>query len=57
MTGAMVMRGAAAAVGAVPLPAPVRVTDFWTGVALGPFKGVMTLAEMPPHSARLLKCE
>jgi alpha-galactosidase len=36
------------------LPAPARVTDFWTGESLGAVKTI-ELA-MPPRSARLLEC-
>jgi alpha-galactosidase len=34
----------------------VRVTDFWTGEALGRMTNRLTLEDMPPHSARLLEC-
>ena len=30
------------------------VTDFWTGASLATSGGALTLADMPPHSARLL---
>lgn len=39
-----------------PLPHPARVTDFWTGESLGRLDRVVTIARMPPHSARLLEC-
>jgi alpha-galactosidase len=33
----------------------MRVTDFWTGAALGRMENRLTLENMPPHSARLLE--
>jgi alpha-galactosidase len=41
---------------AVKLEAPCQVTDFWSGASLGRKEGTLTLANMPPHSARLLVC-
>jgi len=38
------------------LARPARVTDFWTGESLGRREGAVTIAAMPPHSARLLEC-
>jgi alpha-galactosidase len=35
---------------------PGRVTDFWTGAPLGRMENLLTLENMPPHSARLLEC-
>ena len=32
------------------------VTDFWSGASLGR-KDVITIADMPAHSARLLECK
>jgi hypothetical protein len=32
-----------------------NVTDFWTGEGLGP-RDVISIADMPAHSARLLEC-
>jgi hypothetical protein len=37
------------------LPRASAVTDFWTGARLGR-KDVITIADMPSHSARLLEC-
>lgn len=37
------------------LPRRSRVTDYWTGSALGRLQ-VVTIADMPAHSARLLEC-
>jgi alpha-galactosidase len=39
------------------LDTPSRVTDFWTGESLGRFESMLTMKDMPPHSARLLVCE
>src|SRR5262249_832684 len=36
---------------------PTQVTDLWSGADLGKHKGTLTLADMPPHSARLLICK
>lgn len=41
----------------VKLPRPARVTDFWTGKDLGKQQDSLTIADMPPHSARLLVCK
>ncbi len=38
------------------LPGRVRVTDYWTGADLGVHQGEYALPDMPPHSARLLRC-
>lgn len=38
------------------LPAPSRLTDFWTGADLGDASGVYTAKDMPPHSARVIIC-
>lgn len=38
------------------LARPARVSDFWTGEPLGRKDGAITIAGMPPHSARLLEC-
>lgn len=38
----------------VPLEGDVQLTDFWNGANLGQHKGTFTLADMPPHSARIL---
>jgi alpha-galactosidase len=42
----------------VPLPRAARVTDFWTGEAFGRTRAItiVTVQDMPPHSARLLEC-
>jgi alpha-galactosidase len=40
----------------VRLPRPARVTDFWSGEALGRLTAI-ELTDMPPRSARLLACE
>ncbi len=40
----------------VRLPRPARVTDYWTGEDLGRHEGTLTIARMPPKSARLLAC-
>jgi alpha-galactosidase len=37
------------------LPRDSAVTDFWTGASRGR-SNVVTIADMPPHSARLLEC-
>ena len=34
-----------------------RVTDFWTGESLGRIESIITMKDMPAHSARLLVCE
>jgi alpha-galactosidase len=41
----------------VKLPAPARVTDFWSGADLGKKEGVLQISDMPPRSARLLVCQ
>jgi alpha-galactosidase len=41
----------------VKLPAPVRITDFWSAADLGRHQGTFQLKDMPPHSARLLVCK
>jgi hypothetical protein len=41
----------------VKLPAPVRVTDFWSGADLGKKEGSLPITDMPPRSARLLVCQ
>jgi alpha-galactosidase len=33
-----------------------RLTDFWTGAPLGSLENVLTVKDLPPHSARLLEC-
>ena len=38
------------------LTRPATVTDFWTGAALGRRDQSITIAALPPHSARLLEC-
>jgi alpha-galactosidase len=38
------------------LPRACRITDFWTGEALGRHVGEFTVKEMPPHSGRILTC-
>ena len=38
------------------LTRPATVTDFWTGASLGRRDQSVTIAAMPPHSARLLEC-
>ena len=41
----------------VPLDAPSRVADFWTGESLGTRSaGEFDLEDVPPHSARILMC-
>jgi alpha-galactosidase len=35
---------------------PGRVRDFWTGEDLGRLEGSLRVADVPPHSARLLVC-
>ena len=35
---------------------PSNVTDFWSDEQLGRKEGVLTIKDMPPHSARLLVC-
>jgi alpha-galactosidase len=40
----------------IRLPAPVTVTDYWTGASLGRRQGSLSL-EMAPRSARLLRTE
>ena len=37
------------------LTQPARVTDFWTGAAVGNSR-IVTIPDMPAHSARLLEC-
>jgi alpha-galactosidase len=39
------------------LPAPCRVTDFWTGEDLGRKDGRVATQVLPKHSGRLLVCE
>jgi alpha-galactosidase len=39
-----------------PLTRPARVTDYWSGEALGRREGAITIERLPPHSARLLEC-
>jgi alpha-galactosidase len=39
------------------LPQESQITDYWSGEALGKHKGVFSVKEMPPHSARLLVCK
>jgi alpha-galactosidase len=39
------------------LPQPSRISDFWSGDALGEYKDRFTIKEMPAHSARLLVCK
>jgi alpha-galactosidase len=41
----------------VKLPKPARITDFWSGADLGKKEGSLQIADMPPHSARLLVCQ
>lgn len=41
----------------VKLRRPCRIVDHWTGAALGRHDGVLQIADMPKHSARLLVCE
>ncbi|OXM83583.1 glycoside hydrolase family 36 protein [Paenibacillus rigui] len=38
----------------VALPKPVRLEDFWTGESLGFYSGTLTVADMAPHSGRVL---
>ena len=38
------------------LPGTMHVTDIWSGSEFGKIKGTLTLSDMPPHSARLLRC-
>jgi hypothetical protein len=33
-----------------------RVSDFWSGAAVPAARDAVTIADMPPHSARLLEC-
>jgi alpha-galactosidase len=40
----------------VTLPRPCRIRDAWTDEDLGRKEGVLHIAGMPPHSARLLVC-
>ncbi len=40
----------------VKLDAPGPLTDFWTGAAVEMQDAAVTLADMPPHSARVLVC-
>jgi alpha-galactosidase len=39
------------------LPGACRVTDHWTGKALGRHQGTFEVKDVPGHSARLLVCE
>jgi alpha-galactosidase len=39
------------------LPAPSRVSDYWSGEALGLHQGMFTVKDMPAHSAKLLVCK
>jgi alpha-galactosidase len=39
------------------LPGPCRVTDYWTGKALGRHKGIFEVKDIPKHSGRMLVCE
>jgi alpha-galactosidase len=41
----------------VPLAAPARLRDFWSGEPLGRHDGSVTVKDVPPHGARLLVCE
>jgi alpha-galactosidase len=41
----------------VKLPRPAHVSDLWSGADLGKHAGTLTLADMPPHSARLVVCK
>jgi alpha-galactosidase len=41
----------------VRLPEACNVTDYWTGESLGRHDGVITVKDMPAHSARLLVCK
>lgn len=36
---------------------PSRITDYWSGEALGNHQGIFTIKDMPAHSARLLVCK
>ena len=40
----------------VRLPERSHVKDYWSGEDLGRHDGQLTIAHMPPHSARLLEC-
>ncbi|HJQ23077.1 MAG TPA: glycoside hydrolase family 36 protein [Blastocatellia bacterium] len=39
------------------LPAPSRISDYWSGEALGQHQGMFTIKDLPAHSARLLVCK
>jgi alpha-galactosidase len=39
------------------LAAPSRISDFWTGAALGRHAGRFEVKDLPGHAARLLVCE
>jgi alpha-galactosidase len=39
------------------LSGPCRLTDYWTGEALGRHEGTVEIKDVPKHSARLLVCE
>jgi alpha-galactosidase len=39
------------------LPGACRITDYWSGEALGRHSGSFTVRDMAPHSARLLVCK
>ena len=41
----------------VKLAGPCRVTDSWTGEALGRHDGTLEVKDVPAHSARLLVCQ
>ena len=41
----------------VPLKKRVSVSDFWTDAPMGEYEGHVTLFDMPPHSARVLRAE
>lgn len=40
---------------AVPLKTTVNVYDFWTDKNMGEYEGHITMFDMPPHSARVLR--
>jgi alpha-galactosidase len=39
------------------LSGPCRLTDYWTGEAMGRHEGTVEIKDVPKHSARLLVCE
>ncbi len=41
----------------IRLPKASQVTDYWTNENLGRHERVLTIREIPPHSARLLTCK